>query len=95
MGILISLIALPIQAIHKRREKKKAQRIAPNYSSQPAPVPSLYQSQAQAQRSPQESQEQASAARASEWQKQQQREQQGDEFNTTLGAAPVGFLSTA
>ena|SRR5277367_1776936 len=94
MGVLISLIALivlPIQAIHERRKKKKAERIARNYTTTDATLSAQSQSQS---RRPDTPQQPALVSTLPELIPGQQ-QQRVEEFNPTLGAARAGYPAPA
>jgi len=84
MGVLISLIILPIQAIYDRRKKKKAEKIALNYTAtDTAP------SQSQSRRPDTQPQPELVSAPPELIPGQQQ--QRAEESNPTLGAARAGY----
>jgi hypothetical protein len=98
MGIIISLIVLPIQSIHDRRKKKKAEKIARNYTDSNVAPPTQYQSQSQPRQqelvsTPQQSQ--LAAAPHPELATPSQQQQRAEEFNPTLGAARIGYPAPA
>jgi hypothetical protein len=88
MGILISLIVLPIQEIHERRKKKKAEKIARNYTTTDA-TPST---QSQSRRpDTQQQPELVSATQPPPKPIPGQQQQRVEEFDPTLGAARAGY----
>jgi hypothetical protein len=86
MGILISLIVLPIQAIYNRRKKEKAEKIALNYTT-------TNTAQSQSRRT--DTQQQPALASTAPELITGQQQQQAEEFNPTLGAARAGYPAPA
>jgi hypothetical protein len=92
MGILISLIVLPVKAIHDRRKKKKAEKIALNYTTTDTSPATQSQS-----RRP-DTQHQPELAYASQQPPEltpEQQQQRVEESNSTLGAARAGYPAPA